>query len=147
MVLTLLLAACAGGSATMTAEPGPPRLAREQAVDLAWEALEPNTASHDRANWTAAEVRQVQGRSVAKEFEDWAFMGACGGPAPPLNSPIEVSETYFYVVMVPQLATPSGPPLIPKGPPAVPEASIAQATFLIDEYGQVIARMFRCVLY
>ena len=144
-MILVLLAAC--GAGTETPEPGPPDLDRAQAVEVAWAALEPNTASHNRANWRVVEARQVEGRSVAEEFEKWAFLGACGGPAPPPNRTIEDGERYWYAAFEPLLARPSGPSPDPKGPPQVPEASIGRAAFLLDEYGQVIARMFRCVLY
>jgi hypothetical protein len=147
IMLALLLAACGGRKATMTPEPGPPRLAREQAVDLAWAALEPNTASHNRANWRVVEARQVLGKSVAEQFEGWVFYGNCGGPEPPPNREIEPSETCWYVQMEPQPATPSGPSLSPTAPPLVPEPFIVRAAFLIDDCGQVIARTLACVVY
>jgi hypothetical protein len=148
LALMLMLAACgAGTETTATPEPGPPALHRDQAVELAWQALEPNTASHDRANWAVVEARAVSGRSVAKEFEGWVFYGYCGGPAPPPNGEIEPSERYWYVEMKPQPATPSGPSMSPTAPPLVPEPFMVQALFLIDESGQVIARVLVCVVY
>lgn len=148
IALMLALAGCGSRTGpTATPEPGPPRLSPSEAVDLAWQALEPNSASHNRANWVVLEVRQVSGRSVAEEFEAWTFLGACGGPPPAPNGRIEPSKTYWHVAMAPLPATPSGPPLDPKGPPPVPEPSIYRAVFLIDEYGQVIARVLACVAY
>ncbi len=147
IVLISLLVACGRATATSTPEAGPPRLHWTQAEDLAWQALEPNSASHDRANWAVVEARQVLGASVAEEFEDWIFDGACGGPAPQPNRSVDPTETYWYVVMEPQPATPSGPPPVPKGPSKVPEPSIARALFLLDEYGQVIARALTCIVY
>jgi hypothetical protein len=147
-ILCLALAACgAGTEATATPEPGPPTLHRDEVVELAWQALEPNTASHDRANWAVVEVRTASGGSVAEEFEGWTFHGACGGPAPPPNREIEPSETYWYVQMQPQPATPSGPSMSPTAPPLVPEPYMFRALFLIDDGGQVVARMLACVVY
>jgi hypothetical protein len=144
----LLLAGCGSGTEpTATPEPGPPRLDRPQAVDLAWAALEPNTSSHNRANWEVLEVRQVPGASVAAEFEGWSFSGACRGPAPPPNGAIDPSETYWYVKMQPQPATPSGPSMSPTAPPLVPEPFMTWAVFLLDDYEQVIARVLACVVY
>jgi len=147
IVLLSLLVACGRATATATPEAGPPRLHWTQAEDLAWQALEPNTASHDRANWEVVEVREALGSSVTDEFEGWVFYGAYGGPAPSPNSPIGPSETYWYVVMEPQPATPSGPSLSPTAPPLVPEPFIARAAFLLDEYGRVIARALTCIVY
>ena len=141
--LILVLAACGGGTDT----PGLPALDRDRASDIAWEALEPNTASHNRANWAVVEVQRVSGRSVTEEFEGWTFHGACGGPAPPPNGEIEPSETYWYVKMKPQPATPSGPSMSPTAPPLVPEPFMAWALLLIDDSGQVIARALACVIY
>jgi hypothetical protein len=143
LALVLVLAACGSG----TEAPGPVGLDRDRASDIAWEALEPNTASHDRANWAVVEARRASGQSVAEEFEGWTFYGACGGPAPSPNREIEPSETYWYVEMRPQPATPSGPSMSPTAPPLVPEPFMFRALFLIDESGQVIARMLACVVY
>jgi hypothetical protein len=143
MILVLVLAACGDG----TGVPGLPVLDRDKASDIAWEALEPNTASHDRANWAVVEKRRASGRSVAEEFEGWGFDGSCWGPAPPPNGEIEPAETYWYVKMQPQPATPNRPTISPTAPPSVPEPFMAWAIFLIDDNGQVIARVLACVIY
>lgn len=145
LVLIVLLAAC--GVATHTPEPDPPALDRSQAIDLAWAALEPNTASHVRANWAVVEARRALGQSVAGEFEGWAFYANCGGPEPPPNGEIEPADTYWYVEMEPQPATPSGPSMSPTAPPLVPEPFMVRAAFLIDDGGQVIARVLVCIAY
>lgn len=145
MAITLILALAACGAGTDT--PGPPALDRERASDIAWEALEPNTRSHDRGNWAAVEARQTSGRSVAEEFEGWVFYGSCRGPEPPPNGRIEPAETYWYVKMKPQPATPNRPTISPTAPPSVPEPFIAWALFLIDDSGQVIARVLACIVY
>ena len=75
------------------------------------------------------------------------FYGACGGPAPPPNGRIEPSDAYWYVELRPQPATPSGPSMSPTAPPLVPEPFMYRALFLIDEGGQVVARMLACVVY
>lgn len=143
IALVLVLAGCGGRTDTT----GPPALDRDRAIEVAWEALEPNTASHDRANWAVVEVRTASGRSVVEEFEGWTFYGACGGPAPPPNGEIEPTETYWLVEMKPQPATPSGPTVSPTAPPLVPEPFMARALFLIDDSGQVIARALACIVY
>ena len=148
VVVLLSLAACAAESEpSATPEPGPPGLDRDSASNIAWEALEPNTRSHDRANWAVIEVRRVSGQSVAAEFEGEIIYGYCGGPEPPLNGEIEPSETYWFVEMRPQPATPSGPSISPTAPPLVPEPFLHRALLLIDDGGQVIARMLACVVY
>ena len=139
-LVALLLAACGGGTST-------PSLNRDRASEIAWQALEPNTASHSRANWTVMEVQTVSGQNVAEEFEGWVYHAACGGPAPPPNSEIEPSQTYWFVELRPRPATPSGPSMSPTAPPLVPEPFIQRALILLDESGQVEARMLACVVY
>ena len=140
VTLILVLAACGAG-------PGTADLDQDRASEIAWQALEPNTASHNRANWTLVEARRTSGRSVAEEFEGWAYHGACGGPEPPPSGEIEPAETYWYVELRPRPVTPSGPLMSPTAPPLVPEPFMYRALFLIDESGQVIARMLACVVY
>ena len=148
MTLILLVAACgAGPDPSATPEPGPPDLDPDSAGNIAWGALEPNTRSHDRANWTVVEVQTVSGRSVAEEFEGWAYHGACGGPEPPPNREIDPSRSYWYVEFRPAPATPRGPSMSPTAPPLVPEPFMHRALFLIDDGGEVIARMLACVVY
>ena len=140
VILICVLAACGTG-------PGTADLDQDRAGEIAWQALEPNTASHNRANWAVVEALRTSGRSVAEEFEGWVFYGYCGGPEPPPNGEIAPSETYWYVEMRPQPSTPSGSPKSPTAPPLVPEPFMYRALFLIDESGQVVARMLACVVY
>ncbi len=148
VILILLQAACgAGPDPSATPEPAPPGLDRDQVSAIAWQALEPNTKSHDRANWAVVEVRSVSGGVVAEEFEGRVLYGYCGGPEPPANGAIDPSQSYWYVELRPQPATPSGPSMSPTAPPLVPEPFLQRALFLIDEGGDVIARMLACVVY
>ena len=140
LALIFVLAACGSGTSM-------PALDRDRVGDIAWEALEPNTISHDRANWAVVEVRTAPGRSVAEEFEGRGFDGSCWGPAPPPNGKIKPAETYWYVKMKPHPATPNRPTVSPTAPPSVPEPFMAWAIFLIDDNGQVVARMLACVVY
>jgi hypothetical protein len=139
-VLALALAACSGPT-----EP----LSEQQVLDVAWEALEPNTSSHDRANWEGAEVRHVAGREVAEQFEGRPAPG-CPGPTPPANGAISPSGAYWYVHLKRRPATPvpQTGTIPPTAPPVVPEPFMYQAMFLIDPAaGQVVARKLYCVIY
>jgi hypothetical protein len=167
VALILLLTACAGATSTPgpVASPAEPQvfdinsgeapLDDQHLFDIAWQALEPNTSSHDRANWEEGEVRRVAGRDVADEFDvaddtDGARPGyGCPGPAPPPNGKIEPSGTYWYAQLKRRPATPPPdvPTLSPTAPPLVPEPFIYQAFFLIDRSGQVVARKLYCVIY
>lgn len=159
--LFLVLSACAGATGTPgpVASPGEPqvlgidsgqaRLDEGHLFDIAWQALEPNTSSHDRANWEGGEVRQVAGRDVADETDGARPGYGCPGPAPPANARIEPSGAYWYVQLKRRPATPPPdvPTLSPTAPPLVPEPFIYQAFFLIDPGGQVVARKLYCVIY
>jgi hypothetical protein len=140
VVLALALAACSGQT-----EP----LSEQQVRDAAWEALEPNTSSHNRANWEVAEVRHMVGREVVEQFEGKPPSG-CPGPTPLANGTISPSGAYWYVHLKRRPATPwpREGTISPTAPPAVPEPFMYQAMFLIDPAGgQVVARKLYCVIY
>jgi hypothetical protein len=134
----LLLAACAnsGGS-----------LDENQAADLAWEDLSPYTSSKDRDQWQTIEVRRVQGREVAEEFEGRVAPG-CPISEIPENESIRDGGSYWYVQFKPLPATPSSrPTLSPTAPPFIPEPFVREAHFLLDDEGQIVARSLHCVIY
>jgi len=139
VTLALILTACADQTAS---------LSRQQAADKAWQALEPNTSSHDRSNWELGEVRQVPGREVTEQFAGEPAPG-CLGPKPPANGEIGLSDTYWYVQMKPRPATPlPAAEISPTAPPAIPEPFTRQALFLVDSAdGSIVARKLLCVIY
>lgn len=160
LVLVLVLTACGTPEPTPGVQQGQdlavtdrgtpePTLDEQQVRDLAWQALEPNTSSHDRANWEATEVRQVSGQEVAEMLAGetgWA----CPGPTPPANREIAPSGRYWLVEMKKRPATPiprRQGESSPTAPPLVPEPFIYQALFLVDTNGQVVARQLVCVVY
>ncbi len=96
---------------------------------IAWEALEPNTSSHDRSNWKVVEVQSVQGAQVAEEFDAWVFYGYCPGPEPPRNQTVDPGQTYWLARFEALRATPAVTPLSPTAPPAIPEPFLYQAGF------------------
>ena len=141
--LTLLLAACSARVAP---------LSEQQAADIAWRALEPNTSSHNQAAWEVVGVETVKGREVQHLFEGEPVPGGCApGPAPPDNGAIAPSRSYWHVEMKPRLVTPRPQPteqFSPTAPPSIPEPFVYQAHFLVDVgTGQVVARKLYCVIY
>jgi hypothetical protein len=158
VVVSLALGACGAGTPGATLGTGGAQgadtvevagLTEEQARNLAWQALDPNTSSHDPANWELIDLRQVAGGEVAGEFEGRATYG-CPGPTPGPNGPIDAAATYWLVQFQKRPATPpaGATPLSPTAPPNVPEPFIYQAFFLIDpDSGQVVARRLLCVIY
>jgi hypothetical protein len=159
VVAILSLGACATGTPMTTPGTGTAQgvdtaeaaraPSQEQLRDLAWQALDPNTSSHDPANWEVIDLRQVEGREIAGEFADDPAFG-CPGPTPAPNAPIAAAETYWLVQFQKRPATPpaGATPLSPTAPPNVPEPFIYQAFFLIDPGGdQVVARRLLCVIY
>jgi hypothetical protein len=124
----------------------------QKVIDIVWQALEPNTSSHDQAAWEVVEVRTVKGREVQDYFEGEPVPGSCApGTKPPDNAAIDIDGSYWYVQMRPRLATPQPQPteqFSPTAPPRVPEPFLYQAHFLIDpRTGHVVARKLHCVIY
>jgi len=125
---------------------------QQQIVDIAWQALEPNTSSHDQAAWEVVDVRVTTGLEVYDLFEGEAVPGGCApGPKPPDNAAITLEGSYWYVEMKPRYATPQPRPTeqySPTAPPLVPEPFLYQARFLIDaSTGQVVAQKVNCIIY
>ena len=139
-VLAVGLVACASETVTLS-EP--------QVRDLAWQSLEPNTSSHNQANWEFIEVKQVIGREVAEQFEGEPAPGCWQGPPAVPNEKVNPSGTYWYVHLKPRQVTPLPEPTIsPTAPPNVPEPFMHQAFFLLDAAdGRVVARKISCVIY
>jgi len=138
--LILILTACSGKATP---------LPEAQVLSRVWQALEPNTSSHNQANWEVVESRSVSGREVSERFAGEPDPGCVPGPTPPPNRPVSLNTTYWYVQMRPRPATPlPGTPLSPTAPPRVPEATVVQADFLVDpDTGDIVARKFGCVIY
>lgn len=158
VALVLSLCACAAGvratpSTAMTQETDTVEATRAiseaQARDLAWRALEPNTSSHDPANWEVIDLRQVEGQAIVGEFEGQPAPG-CPGPTPEPNAAIDGSGTYWLVRFQKRPATPppAETPLSLTAPPNVPEPFMYQASLLLHPgSGEVVARRFLCVIY
>ena len=125
-------------------------LSQLQVLDIVWQALEPNTASHDRSNWQVIEAETVSGGSLAGRFEGEPAPGCWSGPEPPENEDVISSKNYWYILMAPSPATPEpfdGTPS-PTAPPQIPEPFLREAHFLVDpKSGEVIARKLLCVIY
>ncbi len=141
--LTLVLTACSAKVAP---------LSEQQVVDIVWQALEPNTSSHNQGAWEIVGVQAVIGREVQALFEGEPVPGGCApGPTPPDNATIALDGSYWYVQMRPRSATPRPQPteqFSPTAPPSVPEPFVYQAHFLVDaSTGQVVARKLHCVIY
>lgn len=124
----------------------------QQAIDIAWQALDPNTSSHSLTAWEIVVVKTITGREVQDLFKGEPVPGGCApGPTPPDNASIVPDSSYWYVEMQRRSATPQPPPIelySPTAPPNIPEPIVYQANFLIDAItGQVTARKLFCVIY
>ena len=120
-------------------------LTEQEALDAAWNALEPNTASHDQSNWHAT-AELVDGQGVAGRFESEPAPG-CLGPTPSPNKQFS-SGKYWYVILEPVPVTPRPGTPSPTAPPLIPEPFTRQAQFLLDATeGTVVARKLSCVIY
>ena len=122
------------------------RLGQQQALEIAWKTLDPNTLSHDVESWEIDEARKVVGGEVVSEFSIPSKQN-CPGPRPPDNQPIKVSSEYWYIKVLPhpQVWRPQKDTAAPSSMPIVPEPNIKSASFLIDIYnGEVVARKLTC---
>jgi hypothetical protein len=121
-------------------------LGQQQALEIAWKALEPNSLSHDAESWEINEARKVTGGQVVKEFS-MPSRENCPGPKLPDNQPIKVSSEYWYIKVLPhpQVWRPQKDTAAPRSLPITPEPNIKSAIFLIDMYsGEVVARKLLC---
>jgi hypothetical protein len=137
LVLVTTQAACSGQNQ---------HLGQQQALEIAWKALNPNTLSHDSESWEISEAKKVVGGEVVGEFS-MPNRENCPGPKPPDNQPIKVSSDYWYIKVLPhpQVYRPQTDTAAPSSMPIVPEPNIKAAVFLIDMYnGEVIARKLTC---
>jgi len=127
-------------------------LSEQQVVDIVWQALEPNTSSHNQAAWEIVSVQAVTGREVQDLFDGEPIPGSCApGPTPPGNATIAPDGSYWYVQMKPRSATPQPQPtelFSPTAPPNVPEPFVYQVQFLVNvSTGRIDARKLYCVIY
>ena len=139
--LILALGACSGEVTS---------LSEQKVIDIAWEALEPNTSSHDISNWEVVEAQKVKGQQVAEHFEGEPAPGCWKGPTPPANDSISSSRSYWFVHMRARPATPlpEEGEVSPTAPPLMPEHFLRQAFFLLDASdGRIVARSLHCIIY
>jgi len=141
--LVLILAACSTTTVSLD---------DQQAIDVAWQALEPNTSSHNFSAWETVEVRSVASREAQDIFDGAPVPGGCvSGPTPPDNATISPDTTYWYVQLRPRRATPLPQPteqFSPTAPPSIPEPFLYEAHMLINSTtGQITARKLYCVIY
>lgn len=140
ILLTLMLLVSAGcGGTTIT---------QDVAVTAAWNALDPVTTAHNRANFELIEARLVQGKEIAKDFANERTNSYCWGTRVPANSAIDSNSQYWYVHLKRRVMTPIPVTRVsPTQPPAIPDWNIPEAFFLIDaRTGAVIARDIRCIV-
>ena len=127
-----------------------PSISQSQVVDIVWDTLEPNTSSHNQANWQVIEVEIVTGEDVIELFQGEPITGCWFGPTPPENKDINSTKDYWYVLMTPYPATPKpfyGTPS-PTAPPLIPEPFLRYAHFLVEPTErEIVARSLICIVY
>jgi hypothetical protein len=141
--LTLALTACSARAVP---------LGQKQVSEIVWQALEPNTSSHNQSAWEIVNLQSITGKEVQTLFEGGPVPGGCApGPPPPGNATIMPNGSYWYVQMKPLSATPqaqAAEQFSPTAPPNIPEPFVYQADFLVDaSTGQIVARKLHCVIY
>lgn len=121
-------------------------LGQQEALEIAWSALKPNTISKNRDYWEIHEARIVHGKDVVGDFSAVQHVN-CAGPMLPENKPIKISTEYWYIKVVPH------PEVVRKDKGTdsaekvtiVPEPAIQEAYFLIDLFnGGIVARRLVC---
>lgn len=150
-IMLIVLASCQPAPSS-TPAPSPIPLSEQQVIDIVWQALDPNTSSHNQAAWEIVGMQTVTGREVQDLFEVEPVPGRCApGPTPHDNATIALDGSYWYVQMRPRFATPRPQPseqFSPTAPPNVPEPFLYQVHFLVEAgTGQVVARKLQCVIY
>ena len=124
-------------------------ISEDKVGEIVWQALEPNTSSHNRAAWEMSEARLVTGEAIRDQFEGEPGCGP--GPEPPENSTIAKDSSYWFVQFKPLPATAMPYPTeqySPTAPPLKPEPFVYQADFLVDAAtGEIVARKIYCVIY
>lgn len=127
-----------------------PAISESQVIEIVWNALEPNTSSHNSSNWQVAKRQLITGESVIDRFEGGPVSGCWFGPKPDENKDIKVKKLHGYVLMIPTPATPASKntPASPTAPPLIPEPFLREAHFLVDpDNGEIVARKLICVVY
>lgn len=126
-----------------------PAVNRQQAIDIAWVTLEPNTDTHLRKNWEILDAKKVQGGEVVSEFIS-TRMSQCPGRMVPENLPIKVSSEYWYIKVSPneEISQPITDSPSTSTQTAILENQISEAMFLIDSFGgSVVAQKLICQAY
>ena len=138
--LCLFITACA---------PQVDSIGEQEAANIAWQAFEPNTSSHNRAAWEIVDARLVVGKDIQDQFE--GEPGGCPGPPPPDNATIAGDASFWFVQFKRRPATPLPEPTeqySPTSPPLVPEPFVYEAYFLLEAAtGEIVARKIYCVIY
>ena len=123
----------------------------QQIRDIAWDALDPYTLSHNRDAWEVIEIKKVFGNDISGQFTDEYYYGCMTTTTLVPETQISLSKLYWYVHMEPRPAT-SLPPKL-KGPEStgnpriIPELGLFNALFLIDpDDGQVLVRRLGCAV-
>ena len=138
IILTDLLAGCVKHNKT---------LGQQDAIEVAWKALDPHTISHNRQDWEIHEASIVYGKDIVRVFTNNHTIKECPGPGIPENQPIKNSSQYWYIRVLPHpevnrpLPSPNSATLVP----IIPEPSYLEAAFLIDIYdGDIVAQNLIC---
>jgi hypothetical protein len=122
----------------------------QQVGNIAWQALNPYTSSHNRNAWEIIEIKKVVGSDIIEQFEYNEYYG-CKTPATLVpDSGVDPSKVYWFVHMEPRPATPIPIPSkwwSPTNQGFIPEPGLYNALFLIDPVsGQVLIRRLGCAL-
>jgi hypothetical protein len=122
----------------------------QQVENIAWQALNPYTTSHNRDAWEIIEIKKVVGSDIIDQFENQDYYGCNTAANLVSDSGVDPSKVYWFIHMEPRPTTPLPVPSklwSPTNQGFLPEPNLYNALFLIDPVsGQVLVRRLGCAI-
>ena len=123
----------------------------QQVGNIAWQALDPFTLSHNRNDWEIIEIKKVVGSDIIELFNYKGYYGCQTAAYLVPENGVDPNKVYWFVHMEPQKVTPLPSklkePIGTGNPQWGPDQGLFNALFLIDpKNGQVLVRRLDCLV-